>query len=273
MLRGCCKDVASSSSRHAPPRGPLRGCCSRNPTVLHGRGDESAAGEPDHCQSATCARSTSDEPIWMAQVELISNKPRLEPREGSLHHVFHHQAPTGQPGHGIGPHRHVGRGIHAHGGPGSEAVGPPSTPTSSYHNGFEKATDVTIPADGTTPGTEWVSNVTRVAGTTNGIKAASGTLVCLGGQGRLRVHPARWLQRHLPDQRLHDLGRHLPRHVAGRSVGTDLRFDWDSAISNASGGYGRDFVFNVGTNPAVAGRFLVSASNNADWATGDRVSC
>ena len=53
-----------------------------------------------------------------------------------------------------------------------------------------------------------------------------------------------------------------------KSVGTDLRFDWDSAISNASGGYGRDFVFNVGTNPAVAGQFLVSASNNADWAPG-----
>ena len=162
MLRGCCKDVASSSSRHAPPRGPLRGCCSRNPTVLHGRGDESAAGEPDHCQSATCARSTSDEPIWMAQVELISSKPRLEPREGSLHHVFHHQAPTGQPGHGIGPHRHVGRGSHAHGGPGGEAVG------------AIVDTDILVPqrlreghrchsvaADGTTPGTEWVSNVTR----------------------------------------------------------------------------------------------------------------
>ena len=58
-----------------------------------------------------------------------------------------------------------------------------------------------------------------------------------------------------------------------RAGGTDLRFDWDSAISNATGGYGRDFVFNVGTNPAVAGQFLVSASNNADWATGDRVSC
>ena len=52
--------------------------------------------------------------------------------------------------------------------------GPSSTPTPSYHNGFEKATDVPVAADGTTPGTEWVSNVTRVAETTNALKSASG---------------------------------------------------------------------------------------------------
>ena len=51
----------------------MRGCCSRNPTVLHGRGDESAATEPDHCRSASSARSTPDEPTWMAQGGLISD--------------------------------------------------------------------------------------------------------------------------------------------------------------------------------------------------------
>ena len=32
--------------------------------------------------------------------------------------ISHHQAPAGQPGFGIGPHRHDGRGIRARGDPG-----------------------------------------------------------------------------------------------------------------------------------------------------------
>jgi hypothetical protein len=40
----------------------------------------------------------------------------------------------------------------------------------------------------------------------------------------------------------------------------DTRFDWDSAISNASGGFRRDFVFNVGTDAAG---FVISGGNNS----------
>jgi hypothetical protein len=39
----------------------------------------------------------------------------------------------------------------------------------------------------------------------------------------------------------------------------DRRFDWSSAISNASGGFRRDFVFNGGTEPTG---FVISGSNN-----------
>lgn len=54
----------------------------------------------------------------------------------------------------------------------------------------------------------------------------------------------------------------------GGGYANDTRFDWDSAISNASGGFGRDFVFNCGyydvtdTTGSVP-RFVCSASNNA----------
>jgi hypothetical protein len=40
----------------------------------------------------------------------------------------------------------------------------------------------------------------------------------------------------------------------------DTRFDWDSAISNTTGGFRRDFVFNVGTDSLG---FVISGSNNA----------
>jgi len=40
----------------------------------------------------------------------------------------------------------------------------------------------------------------------------------------------------------------------------DTRFDWSSAISDASGGFRRDFVFNVGTDPLG---FVISGGNNA----------
>lgn len=47
------------------------------------------------------------------------------------------------------------------------------------------------------------------------------------------------------------------------TVGTDVRFDYTSAISEPSGNHRRDFIFNVGTDPSVAGQFVMSASNNA----------
>jgi hypothetical protein len=40
----------------------------------------------------------------------------------------------------------------------------------------------------------------------------------------------------------------------------DYRFDWDSAISNSSGGFLRDFVFNAGTN---GGNWVIGTSTNS----------
>jgi hypothetical protein len=40
----------------------------------------------------------------------------------------------------------------------------------------------------------------------------------------------------------------------------DTRFDWSSAVSDTTGGFRRDFVFNVGTD---ATGFVISGSNNA----------
>lgn len=55
----------------------------------------------------------------------------------------------------------------------------------------------------------------------------------------------------------------------GGGWANDTRFDFSSAISNSSGGFGRDFIFNAGfyndaTGPgANTNRFVISASNNS----------
>ena len=47
--------------------------------------------------------------------------------------------------------------------------------------------------------------------------------------------------------------------VAWAALNLDKRFDWSSAINNPGGAHRRDFVFNVGTEPAG---FVISGSNN-----------
>ena len=49
----------------------------------------------------------------MAQGELISDSRGWNREKDRCTHDFHHQAPAGQPGHGIRPHRHDGRGNRA----------------------------------------------------------------------------------------------------------------------------------------------------------------
>lgn len=54
----------------------------------------------------------------------------------------------------------------------------------------------------------------------------------------------------------------------GGGYANDTRFDWDSAVSDAGGGFRRDFVFNCGyyndTDATGSGpRFVCTASNNA----------
>jgi hypothetical protein len=43
----------------------------------------------------------------------------------------------------------------------------------------------------------------------------------------------------------------------------DYRFDWDSSINDTTGGFLRDFVFNVGTSPTGGSVYFVNASTNA----------
>ena len=45
--------------------------------------------------------------------------------------------------------------------------------------------------------------------------------------------------------------------------GSDLRFDFSSAISDPAGNHRRDFIIHLGTNLAAPGQWLVSASNNS----------
>src|SRR5439155_27016160 len=47
--------------------------------------------------------------------------------------------------------------------------------------------------------------------------------------------------------------------VTWAQIHFDRRFDWSSAINDASGGFRRDFVFNAGTEPTG---FVISGSNN-----------
>ena len=82
----------------------------------------------------------------------------LEPHEGALLHDLNQQAPAGQPGHGVGHGRHVGRGIHAR-------CGPCGGPSIKYSNGFENSSN--------TSEDEAIFEVTRVAGT-KAVPAASG---------------------------------------------------------------------------------------------------
>ncbi len=51
--------------------------------------------------------------------------------------------------------------------------------------------------------------------------------------------------------------------TAWAAANTDYRFDWDSAINDNTGGFLRDFAFNVGTDPLGSGGFYVSTSTNA----------
>jgi hypothetical protein len=92
-----------------------------------------------------------------------------------------------------------------------------------YANGFENAADV----DSATYPDDAMHSVSRVASGTDGIDSAADIYL----------------------------------DTSLSTTGADLRFDWDSAISNTSGTFRRDFVFNVGTNGS--GGFVMSASNNA----------
>lgn len=127
----------------------------------------------------------------------------------------------------------------------------------SYHNGFEKEADVSSPAS---TDTEDMFNVTRVEKTKE-FHPRAGRWFAIAG---------------LDAYAFSRLGGYSSTFPTGgyttsvdvyldmsTSVGTDLRFDWSSAVSDTSGAHRRDFIFHVGTNPAVPGEFVASVSNNA----------
>ena len=242
MLRGCCKGLASSVV--ATPwryEGALRGCCSRDPTVLLGRGDESAATEPDHCRSATSARSTPDEPIWMAQGD-SSQTSRGWNREKD------HALMT------FITKRRLASLVSASAMVATLAVA--SMPVAAL---------AAKPAAGATPSTTRVPqrlresqqrHVLRVRQYgdvrrdprrlgTSGITAASGSWYATAAQGTPTLFT-----------RFGGYSNTFPTNGYTTSVDVYLdvtrhrcgQFEWSSAISDTSGAHRRDFIFHVGTS-------------------------
>jgi hypothetical protein len=122
-----------------------------------------------------------------------------------------------------------------------------------FFNGFETDTS------------GWFGNITRVASGTNGVTSAAGSWhaeasddsVFTRWGGYADTFPANGYKTSL-DIYLNTNG----------GYSNDTRFDWDSAVSNSSGGFLRDFIFNCGyyndTDTTGSGpRFVCSASNNS----------
>jgi hypothetical protein len=128
---------------------------------------------------------------------------------------------------------------------GASAAAPPG----AYANGFENAADV----DFATYPNEAMSAVTRVASGTGGWHAVSatnaGSFTRYGGYSS--VFPTGGYTTSID----------IYLDMDASTTGSDVRFDWSSAISNTSGTHRRDFVFSVGTDGG--GGFVMSASNNA----------
>src|SRR5262245_24697231 len=141
----------------------------------------------------------------------------------------------------------------------------PAWATTLYSNGFE----TTI--------TDWDAfggsfNASRVSTGTNGITSASGSF---HAESSASGSASRWGGYN------YGAGNAVPTmfqeywtsvdiylNVNG-GFANDTRFDLDSAINDASGGFRRDFIFNAGfysdaTGPgANTNRFVISASNNS----------
>jgi hypothetical protein len=125
-----------------------------------------------------------------------------------------------------------------------------------YANGFENAADV----DTATYPNDAMYSVARVASGTGGIASAAGTwhASAAGGSGAFTRYGG--YSSVFPTGG-YTTSADIYLDTAASTTGADLRFDWDSAISDSSGAFRRDFVFNVGTNGS--GGFVMSASNNA----------
>jgi hypothetical protein len=124
-----------------------------------------------------------------------------------------------------------------------------------YANGFENAADV----DSATNPNDAMYSVARVASGTGGISSPAGAWHAAADVGSGAFTRYGGYSGVFPTGG-YTTSADIYLDTSLSTTGADLRFDWDSAISNASGGFGRDFVFNVGTNGS--GGFVMSASNN-----------
>jgi uncharacterized repeat protein (TIGR01451 family) len=126
-----------------------------------------------------------------------------------------------------------------------------------YANGFENAADV----DAVTYPNDAINGaVTRVASGTGGIPSSSGGWYAVADTnsgaftrygGYSSVFPAGG----------YTTSADIYLDTSASPLAADLRFDWDSAISDPAGHFRRDFVFNVATDGL--GGFVVAGSNNA----------
>ena len=127
-----------------------------------------------------------------------------------------------------------------------------------YFNGFENATDV-----GTAPYTsnEAMHDVTRVPSGTNGVTSAAGGWHAEANQGLMFTRYGGYSNVFPAGGYTTSVDFYLD--TADSPLGSDIRFDWSSAISNTAAvpNHRRDFIFSVGTNGT--GGFAVSASNNS----------
>ena len=150
----------------------------------------------------------------------------------------------------------------------SPAAALAAAPPAPYFNGFENAGDT---ATWQTTDTQAMFDVTQVASGTNSTPSATGAA---HAQAALNPYTTGAL---VQVTRLGGYSNTFPAGGYTTSIdiyldmskatgSNDLRFDWSSAISGTSVApttHRRDFIFNVGTNPTAAGKFIVSASNNA----------
>ena len=231
-----------------PARHAARFLQSRSRLLL-GRGDDWRTPSPT-IVGAHPPQSTPDEPTLSARRGLISNHAAEPARRITHTDDSHHQAPAGQPGFGVGlvATLAVAESPAATLARSRRTVGADSVVLQRLREGHRCRSRSDVPPRAT------MFNVTRDAGKT-GDQGCVGSLVCHGRDQRTAF----------AFTRLGGYNGTFPTNgyttsvdvyldMAQNSVvGTDLRFDWTSAVSNATGGYGRDFVFNAGTNPAVAG--------------------
>ena len=139
-------------------------------------------------------------------------------------------------------------------------------PTSTYFNDFKFVADA--PGAVTKTDDKGMFDVTRVASGTDGIKSSSGGWHAVAAHNDYDTGTLQPFTRYGGYSSTFGSGYTTSVDIyldmsENSAVGTDLRFDWDSATSNSTGGYGRDFIFSVGTDPATAGQFVVSTGNNA----------
>ena len=117
-------------------------------------------------------------------------------------------------------------------------------------------------------------DVIRVASGENGIKAASGRFYATAAKDAFAFTRLGGYSDTFPTNGYTtsvDIYLDMSQNTA---EGTDLRFDWTSApFSNdpASGGYGRDFVFNVGTNAGRSRQVPGERQQQRRLAAGDPV--